>query len=101
MYLEDVGELLYSLDRMLTHLRLAGIFDKVNGVVFGPLKDAHDEPEVIQDMLKDVLGDLKVPMVFGFPSGHTHNSWTIPLGLPVSMDAEGRTLKFEEGALQE
>lgn len=101
LYIEDVGELLYSLDRMLTHLRLAGLFSEVRGIVFGPLKDAHDEPAVIQAMLRDVLGDLKIPMVFGFPSGHTEDSWTIPLGLPVTLDATGGTLLFEESALSE
>jgi muramoyltetrapeptide carboxypeptidase len=99
LFLEDVGELLYSLDRMLTHLRLAGLFDGVRGIVFGPLKDAHDKPEVIQEMLQEVLSDLKIPMLFNFPSGHTHDSWTIPLGLTTTMDADAKTLSFEEGAL--
>ena len=101
LYIEDVGELLYSLDRMLTHLRLAGLFDEVKGLVFGPLKDAHDEPDVIQAMLRDVLGDLNIPMVFDFPSGHTEDSHTIPLGLPVTLDADAGTLLFEESALSE
>jgi muramoyltetrapeptide carboxypeptidase len=100
LFIEDVGELLYSLDRMLFHLRLAGIFDKVRGIIFGPLKDAHDSPEVIQDMLRDVLGDLGIPMVFGFPSGHTEDSWTIPLGLPVRLNADEAKIEFSEGALE-
>jgi muramoyltetrapeptide carboxypeptidase len=99
LYLEDVGELLYSLDRMLTHLRHAGLFRKVRGIIFGPLKDAHDSPEVIQEMLKDVLGDLAVPMLLGFPSGHIEDSWTIPLGLPVTMDAGEGSVTFSEGAV--
>lgn len=99
LYLEDVGELLYSLDRMLTHLRQAGLLKKVRGIIFGPLKDAHDSSEVIQEMLKDVLGDLSIPMLFGFPSGHTEDSWTIPLGLTVTMDAGAGSVTFEEGAV--
>jgi muramoyltetrapeptide carboxypeptidase len=99
LYLEDVGELLYSLDRMLTHLRQAGLFKKVRGLLIGPLKDAHDSPEVIEEMLKDVLGDLAVPMLFGFPSGHTEDSLTIPLGLPVTLDAGAGSVTFEEGAV--
>jgi len=100
LFLEDVGELLYSLDRLLTQLRLAGLFRSVKGIVFGPLKDAHDEPEVIQSMLKDVLGDLKVPMVFGFPSGHQADSWTIPMGLNETLEADQKALSFEEPALE-
>lgn len=99
LYLEDVGELLYSLDRMLTHLRQAGLFNKVRGLIIGPLKDAHDSPEVIQEMLRDVLGDLAVPILSGFPSGHTDDSWTIPLGVAVTMDGAAGTVTFEEGAV--
>jgi len=101
LYLEDVGEKLYSLDRMLTHLRLAGVFHGVKGIVFGPLKDTHDKEEVIVDMLRDVLGDLQIPMVFGFPCGHTEDSWTLPMGLEVGLNADELSLTFSEGALEE
>jgi muramoyltetrapeptide carboxypeptidase len=99
LYLEDIGEKLYSLDRMLTHLRQAGLLQKARGIVFGPLKDAHDEPVVVMNLLIDLLGDLKVPILFGFPSGHREDSWTIPLGVEVSLDADRSALCFEEGAL--
>lgn len=101
LYLEDVGEKLYSIDRMITHLRLAGLLDKVRGIVFGPLKDAHDLPAVIMDLLLDLLADLKVPILFGFPSGHLDDSWTIPLGTRVTLDADRPALIFEEGALSD
>ena len=99
LYLEDVGEILYSLDRMLTHLRLAGVFNGVKGLVFGPLKDAHDEPEVIKAMLQDVLGDLQIPMLFGFPSGHIEDSLTVPFGLKVRLNASEGSVEFLEEAL--
>lgn len=99
LYLEDVGEKLYSIDRMLTHLRLAGLLDGVRGIVFGPLKDAHDLPSVIMDLLLDLLADLKVPILFGFPSGHIEDSWTIPFGTQVTLDADRPGLIFEESAL--
>jgi len=99
LYLEDVGEKLYSLDRMLTHLRYAGLFEGIRGIVFGPLKDAHDEPAVIMDLLRDLLVDLRIPILFGFPSGHVDDSLTIPFGVQVTLDAETPALIFEEGAL--
>ncbi|MFO1462826.1 MAG: LD-carboxypeptidase [bacterium] len=99
LYLEDVGEKLYSIDRMLTHLRLAGLLQGVRGIVFGPLKDAHDQPSVIMDLLLDLLADLQVPIVFGFPSGHIEDSWTIPFGVRVTLDADRPALIFAEGAL--
>ncbi len=99
LYLEDVGEKLYSIDRMLTHLRLAGLLKEVRGIVFGPLKDAHDLPTVIMDLLLDLLADLRIPILFGFPSGHTEDSWTIPFGVRVTLDADRPALIFEESAL--
>ena len=99
LYLEDIGEKLYSLDRMLTHLRQAGILHKAKAIVFGPLKDAHDEPVVVMNLLIDLLGDLKIPILFGFPSGHREDCWTIPVGIEVSVDADRSALTFEEGAL--
>lgn len=101
LYLEDVGEKLYSIDRMLTHLRYAGLLEDVRGIVFGPLKDAHDLPAVIMDLLLDLLADLKVPILFGFPSGHTDDSWTIPFGTRVILDADHPALIFEESALSD
>lgn len=99
LYLEDVGEKLYSLDRMLTHLRLAGIFEQVKGIVFGPLKDTHDKQEVIVDLLRDLTADLNLPILFGFPCGHLEDSWTLPMGLTVTLDADRPALIFEESAL--
>lgn len=99
LYLEDVGEILYSLDRMLTHLRQAKILSGLKGIVFGPLKDAHDEPQVVFEMLQELLADLKIPMLFGFPSGHLEDSWTLPFGVKVCLDADRRELIFEESAL--
>ncbi len=99
LFLEDVGEKLYSLDRMLTQLKYAGTFKGVRGIVFGPLKDTHDEPEVIKGLLKELLTDLEIPILFGYPSGHIEDSWTIPFGLPVKLDADQGVIMFEESAL--
>lgn len=99
LYLEDVGELLYSVDRMLNHCRQAGIFENVHGILFGPLKDAHHQPEEICSLLKDLLSDLQVPILFGYPSGHLYDMATIPLGIPVQIDANAKKVTFLESGV--
>ncbi|MCP5467880.1 MAG: LD-carboxypeptidase [Deltaproteobacteria bacterium] len=101
LYLEDVGERLYEIDRMLTHLRLAGLFAEVKGIVFGPLEDAHHDPEVVEALLKDLLGDLNIPVLMGFPSGHITGSWTLPFGVRIRLESKSPALIFLESALAE
>ena len=84
LFLEDVGEAPYRVDRMLTQLRTAGFLDDVAGVWLG---DFHEEdtpvasltPEMAR-VLQDRLGDLDVPVVSGLPFGHRPESWTLPVG---------------------
>ena len=69
LFLEDRGERLYAIDRMLTHLKLAGVMQGVRGLVFGRIErvaaDRH-LPYGIEDVILDVLGDLEVPILYGF-----------------------------------
>jgi len=50
-------------------------------------------------MLQDVLGDLQIPMLFGFPSGHIEDSLTVPFGLKVRLNASEGSVEFLEEAL--
>ena len=92
---EDVGERPYRVDRMLAHLRLAGVLDVVAGVVLGDFVDC-EEPGgdyAVTEVLDDVLGGLGVPVVAGFPAGHGVRLRSLPLGVRVRVEAaedEGR-----------
>ncbi len=102
LFLEDIGERPYRLDRLLTQLRLGGVFDGAVGVVVGELTGC-DEPDgptgrgTMADLLRDVTG----PVVIGFPSGHTAGPCiTLPLGVRVRLVADGRPrLVVEEAAV--
>jgi muramoyltetrapeptide carboxypeptidase len=92
VFLEDVGEAPYRIDRMLFQLREAGKFDGVKGIVFGEMKDCGKP-----DLLRQVAG-LGVPVCAGLPSGHTSGaSMCLPLGVRANM-ADGR-LTILEGAV--
>jgi muramoyltetrapeptide carboxypeptidase len=93
--LEDVDEKAYRVDGYLTHLRRAGWFDGVAGVVLGSWKDC----EPVEDVMRDRLTDLGVPVVSELGFGHGDSSLTVPLGLPATLDADSATLTVDVPAL--
>lgn len=96
LFLEDVDEKPYRLDRMLTHLLNAGILRQVAGIAVGVCHgcddpDAKTAPEYRQtaeDVLKERLSTLKIPVVMGLPFGHVPHNATLPVGGPATLDAE-------------
>jgi len=83
LFLEDVDESPYRIDRMLTHLKSAGKLQGVKGVVFGQMPGCDTEEGLLREVILDVLKDIEGPVLFGFPSGHGPRNLTFPLGLPV------------------
>ena len=102
LLLEDVGERPYRLDRMLTHLLLAGAFDRVAGVLLGDFTRC-DEPgarpgdPTAADVLRERLGTLGVPVLGGFPTGHGDECFPLLLGTHVLVDADEGRVELEEG----
>lgn len=97
LFLEDVNEKPYEVDRMLTHLKQAGKFKDCRGLIFsipGPNPMEH-YIETIQDIFKDT----KIPILFGLPAGHTKIKLTLPLGATVSLDSTKKSLTFMESSL--
>jgi muramoyltetrapeptide carboxypeptidase len=97
LFLEDRGERLYAIDRMLTYLRLAGVFEEVRGLVFGNIKLVEADrgrSYGVQEVILDVLGDLRVPLLYGFPAGHCRQPLTLPFGVRVAI-REGRLVLCE------
>ncbi len=99
LVLEDVGEPLYRIDRILTQLLRAGLFDGVAGVVLGSWRDCGPYEEV-RALLADRLGGLGVPVVEELGFGHGDRSLTVPLGLPAVLDADAATLTLGIPALR-
>lgn len=100
LFLEDVNERPYRIDRMLMQLRLAGILGRARALVFGEMRGC-DEPEgnlSIKALLPELLEDFDGPIVSGFPSGHTTGPcWSLPLGVRVTLRADTQpTLVIEE-----
>lgn len=99
LILEEVNESPYKVDRMLAHLRLAGILDQVAGVVLGDFSTcvARDPADGgIEAVLHDYFDHISVPVVRGLPYGHTHGTTVVPMGRPVILDADNGLLKEEQ-----
>jgi muramoyltetrapeptide carboxypeptidase len=94
LLLEDVGELPYRVDRMLTHLRNCGILQRVAGVAVGQFSEPGNGGGVIKpaDVLIERLGDLGIPVLGGLPIGHGNRNDAVPLGTYARLDADRRTL---------
>jgi muramoyltetrapeptide carboxypeptidase len=107
LFLEDVDEEPYSIDRMLTHLRLAGKFDGVAGLIFGECQDCRPKdykpsssiPYGLGEVLDNILGSLKVPVLYGLTIGHTDDQLTLPLGIAATLDATKGTLDIKEAGV--
>jgi muramoyltetrapeptide carboxypeptidase len=101
LLVEDVGEAPYRIDRMLTHLELAGIPEKLAGVLVGELTacEAKDADYTALDVIAERVGAWGVPAACGFPAGHTEHNVPLVLGLPVTLDCTGGRLAYASSAV--
>jgi len=103
LFLEEIGEKPFRIDRMLTHLRNAGVFNQINGLLLGDFhkcwEDGDAESFSLEEIVKQILGDLPLPVIAGLPFGHNDLKMTLPLGVSVKMDADKCSLEFPEEAV--
>ncbi|MEB2283668.1 MAG: hypothetical protein B6D46_15475 [Polyangiaceae bacterium UTPRO1] len=89
LFLEDVAERPYRVDRMLTHLRLAGKLDAVAAVVLGSFAGCDGGgADLVAEVFADFFAGAPYPVVTGFPAGHLSENLPLMLGLPVRVDAD-------------
>jgi muramoyltetrapeptide carboxypeptidase len=96
LFLEDVAERPYRLDRMLTQLRLAGKLERVAGVVLGSFADCDGtvEGDVAAAVFREFFADAPYPVVAGFPAGHLSENLALALGVAVRVDADRRLVEI-------
>jgi muramoyltetrapeptide carboxypeptidase len=107
LFLEDVGEDTYSVDRMLMQLHLAGKFEQAAGVVWGECSDCGPgtcrtsaaSPFTLGETVDNLLARLKVPVLAGLTIGHTADQASLPLGVRATLDASKGRLIIEESGV--
>lgn len=106
LFVEDVGEEPYSMDRMLTQLRIAGKLEKAAGIVFGECAvctskkydPSFTNSFTLGEVVDEILGKLKIPVLSGLTIGHTEDQLTLPEGVMAFLDADKGELVIEESA---
>ena len=88
LFIEEKGEYLYSFDRMITGLALAGVFKDIRGLIIGGLTDMKESDVKYScgaaDIIMDCVKDYSYPVAFDFPAGHISDNRALVLGAPVS-----------------
>ncbi|NET56877.1 MAG: LD-carboxypeptidase [Symploca sp. SIO2E6] len=96
--LEDVGEAPYRIDRMLTQWRTSGTFEGVRGIALGRFSSCDVSPEIpswtVEEVLRDRLGDLGIPIISDLPFGHEGVNVSLPVGQIVELDGDKGTLSW-------
>lgn len=103
LFLEDTGENIYRLDRLMTHLKIAGVFDKLAGFIFGQCPgctpDADYGSLTLEEVIWGHIQPLKIPAYYGAAIGHVENIVTLPIGLDVEIDATKGSIRMLEPAV--
>ena len=103
LFVEDTHEEVYRMDRMLTHLKLAGILDQLAGFIFGKCSDCGPSSGsygslTLDDVLNEHIVPLNKPAYSGAMIGHIRDKFTIPLGVDAELDAAAGTIRLLEPA---
>jgi muramoyltetrapeptide carboxypeptidase len=104
LFLEEINEFIYRVDRMLSTLKLAGAFDRLAGVVLGAFTNCTPGDGfgtlTLDEVFDDYFGGLGIPVYRGASFGHIKRKFTLPIGLPAEIDASAGTLTLLEPAVR-
>jgi muramoyltetrapeptide carboxypeptidase len=99
LFIEDIGEKPYSLDRMLTFLYKAGRLQKIKGLILGTFSDENRKERSflqkgVHERIRELFAADDIPVWANFPTGHSRRNITLPVGMKVGMDSSALTLSF-------
>lgn len=101
LFIEDLDEYLYHIDRMMMNLKRCGCLEKLKGIVVGGMVKMKDNDipwgKNVLEIIQDVTKDLKIPVIYNFPAGHIQDNRALILGAEVTIEskAECSSVKFE------
>lgn len=104
LFLEDIDEFTYSVDRMLTQLRLSGKLKDCEGIILGDFTKCLPQYEnfdhTLMEVFHDIIVQAKKPTIYNLMAGHCTSKITIPLGVDAILDADSCTLTIIDSALK-
>ena len=89
LFIEDVGERHYHIDRMMNNLRLSGVLANISGLIVGQFSDCEDDPSMgctVYETIRHAVEPYHYPVVFNFPAGHVEENMPLYLNAPVEID---------------
>lgn len=93
LFLEDLNEQLYHVDRLVQNLKLGGVFNRISALVLGAFTDMEDTKvpfgKDVQQIFTDITKEADVPVVYGFSAGHQKPNYPLPFGLRLTLKREG------------
>ena len=92
LFIEDIGEAPYRIDRVLNYLKTLKKFDNILGLIVGQMPGC--EPDLLPEIILETLSDFDFPILFSFPSGHGDSLFTLPFGTPVRIDANEKAIRL-------
>ncbi len=100
LFIEDIGDHISRYDRMLAHMKLAGWFNKISGVVIGSFTKTGDDADrpfgfSLEDIVREHLGDLDIPIIMNAPFGHGDTLNTLPVGGKAKLEAKNGQISFK------
>ncbi len=104
LFLEDVGEKTYKIDRFLNQLKKHGVFEKIEGLVLGDFKNCIQDSEkdmTLLEVFQNYFKELKKPVIYNFESGHSEPMLTLPLGAICEIDTYNKEIKVLERVVSE
>ena len=101
LFLEDVGEAAYRVDRMMLQLERSGVLEGAVGLAFGRFTDPPDQDQhPVADVLAEHAERVGVPAVMDLAFGHVEHNWTLPVGARALLDADAGALVITEAAVR-
>ncbi len=99
LFLEDVGEHEYSIDRMMRMLKRAGKLSRLKGLIIGAFNEIAEEKisfgQTADEVIWDIVKDYDYPVCFNFPTGHIENNLCMTLGAEVALKVENKNVQFK------
>ncbi len=101
LFLEDIGEDVYRVDRMFSQLKLSGILDQISGMAFGKCTECNETSNSLslKEVLNHYISPLNIPAFYGAMISHEEQNLTIPVGISASLNADEKTIKLLEPAV--
>ena len=103
LFLEDVNEYLYNIDRMMIQLKRNGKLQNLAGLIVGSFSDCQDNQvpfgKTAYEIIEEAVADYDFPVCYGFPVGHEVDNWAMPCGREVSLSVEEYGVSLKENSL--